>query len=51
MSPEQDQKNASYIYSLNLLRLLVRMELISVLEYERIKQISASYYGTEKVKI
>ncbi len=44
MSPEQDKKNAAYIYSINLLWMLVKMQLITEVEYECIKAISERYY-------
>lgn len=45
MSSEQDQKNASYIYSMNLLAMLVKMQLITEKEFECIRTISERYYG------
>ena len=44
MSPEQDKKNAAYIYCINLLWMLVKMQLITEVEYEYIKAISERYY-------
>ena len=43
----QDQKNASFAYSVNLLRLLLGMNLITEDEYRTIVKISAAYYGAE----
>lgn len=40
-----DQKNASFYYSVNMLRVLLAMELITEEEYQRIIKISAEYYG------
>lgn len=39
--------NSSFAYSMNLLRMLLKMQLITQEEYERIITISAEYYGTE----
>lgn len=44
MSPEQDKKNAAYIYSINLFWMLVKMQLITEAEYECVKAISERYY-------
>ena len=43
-----DINNSAFVYSVNLLRLLLKMQLITQEEYERILQISAAHYGTEK---
>ncbi|MCI8332682.1 MAG: hypothetical protein HFE78_07640 [Clostridiales bacterium] len=40
----QDKNNASFAYSVNLLRLLLGMKLITKEEYEKIIRISADYY-------
>ena len=45
----RDQKNASFAYSLNLLRLLVGMHLITEDEFKKIADISAAYYEVEKI--
>ena len=45
MNKEQDEKNAAFIYSIHLLKMLLKMELISEQEYERIKSISKKYYN------
>ncbi len=39
--------NSSFAYSMNLLRMLLGMQLITQEEYERIINISTEYYGTE----
>lgn len=39
--------NASFAYSVNLLRILLKMQLITQEEYERIIAISAEHYGTD----
>lgn len=44
-----DQKNVSFAYSVNLLRLLVGMQLITEDEYRKIVKISAAYYEAEKI--
>lgn len=45
MNKEQDEKNATYVYSIHLLKMLLKMELISKQEFERIRSISAQYYN------
>ena len=45
MNKEQDEKNAAYVYSIHLLKMLLKMGLISEQEFERIKSISAQYYN------
>ena len=47
----RDQKNASFAYSINLLRLLLRMKLITDEEYGKIVRISAAYYEAEKIYV
>lgn len=49
MDKRTDINNASFAYSLNLLRTLLDMNLITEDEYERITRISAEYYDTEVV--
>ena len=44
-----DINNSAFAYSVDLLRLLLKMQLITQEEYERIFQISAAHYGTEKI--
>ena len=45
-----DISNSAFIYSANMLRLL-KMQLITQDEYERILQISAAHYGIEKIYV
>lgn len=45
MNKEQDEKNAAYVYSIHLLKMLLTMELISEQEFERIKSVSKKYYN------
>lgn len=40
-------KNSACYYSINMLRLLLGMKLISEDEYKRIAEISAEYYGVK----
>lgn len=47
----KDINNSAFCYSVNMLRLLLKMELITQEEYERILQISAAHYGTEKLYV
>ncbi len=46
-----DIRNASFAYSVNLLRLLLGMKLITKEEYDKIVTISAEHYGTEKIYV
>ena len=46
-----DINNSAFVYSVNLIRLLLKMQLITQEEYERILQISAAHYGTEKIYV
>lgn len=45
----QDTNNAAFCYSVNLLRMLLDMKLITEEEYDKIIAISATHYGTEKI--
>ena len=44
---KNDTNNASFVYSVNLLRMLLGMELITEDEYNKIVAISEDYYGTK----
>ena len=46
-----DINNSAFLYSVNMLRLLLKMQLITQEEYERILQITAAHYGTEKIYV
>ena len=46
---KKDIGNSSFAYSVNLLKMLLAMQLITEDEYERIAQISAEHYGTELI--
>ena len=46
-----DKKNAAYVYSVNLLRMLTCIELLSEEEYQRIVAISAKFYNTENIYV
>lgn len=46
-----DVNNAAYFYSVNMLRLLLKMQLITQEEYECILRISTAHYGTEKIYV
>lgn len=46
-----DEKNAAFVYSVNLLRMLMCMELLSEEEYQRIVAISAKHYNTENIYV
>ena len=49
MDKRTDINNTSFAYSVNLLRMLLDMNLITEDEYERITRISAEYYDTDVV--
>ena len=44
---KNDANNASFVYSVNLLRMLLGMELITEEEYNKIAAISEEHYGTK----
>ena len=44
---KNDRNNASFVYSVNLLRMLLGMELITEEEYNKIVAISEDHYGTK----
>ncbi|WP_322175836.1 hypothetical protein [Acutalibacter caecimuris] len=46
-----DIGNSAFVYSVNMLRLLLKMQLITQEEYEHILQISAAHYGIEKIYV
>ena len=46
-----DINNSAFVYVVNMLRLLLKMQLVTQEEYERILQISAAHYGTEKIYV
>ncbi len=46
-----DINNSAFVYAVNMLRLLLKMQLITQEEYERILQISTAHYGTEKIYV
>ena len=45
MDKRTDINNTSFAYSVNLLKMLLAIQLITEDEYERIAQISAEHYG------
>jgi len=47
MKNKEDINNSAFYYSVNMLRMLLGMKLITENEYERIIRISEEYYGTE----
>ena len=51
MTAEQDKKNAAFYYSVNMLRLLLRAELLTKAEYKQILKLSAEYYGCERIVV
>lgn len=44
-----DKNNAAFVYSVNLLRMLLNMGMITNEEYEKIVDISATHYGTKNI--
>ena len=44
---KNDSNNASFVYCVNLLRMLLGMELITEDEYNKFVAISEDYYGTK----
>ncbi|WP_442870902.1 SHOCT domain-containing protein [Acutalibacter muris] len=46
-----DVNNSAFLYSVNMIRQLLKMQFITQEEYERILQISAVHYGTEKIYV
>lgn len=46
-----DINNSAFAYSVNLLHLLLKMQLITQEEYERILQISTAHYSIEKIYV
>lgn len=51
MDKRTDINNASFAYSVNLLKMLLAMHLITEDEYERITQISAEHYGADLIYV
>lgn len=47
MNNKTDSNNSAFCYSINMLRLLLGMKLITQDEYNRITAISAKHYDTE----
>ena len=47
MKNPQSVKNCSYVYSVHLLKMLLKMQLISKEEYEKIVRISAEFYDAD----
>ena len=46
---KKDIDNSSFAYSVNLLKMLLAMQLITEGEYEKIAQISAEHYGADLI--
>ena len=49
MVDKTDANNTSFAYSVNMLRMILKMKLITEDEYRKIVSISAEYYATEVV--
>lgn len=49
MKDKSAEKNSAYYYSVNMLRMLLSMELITKDEYEKIVGISAEYYDIDRI--
>lgn len=48
---KKDIGNSSFAYSVNLLKMLLAMQLITEDEYERITRISAEQYGADLIYV
>lgn len=46
---KNDRNNASFAYSVGLLKMLLKMQLITKEEYHKIVCISAAHYDTENI--
>ena len=46
-----DINNSAFVYAVNMLRLLLKMQLITQEEHERILEISTTHYGIEKIYV
>lgn len=46
---KKDIGNSSFAYSVNLLKMLLAMQLITEDEYKKIARISAEHYGAELI--
>lgn len=46
-----DANNAAFCYSINLLKLLLGMGLLTQEEFDKTVAISAAHYGTEKIYV
>lgn len=51
MDKRTNINNTSFDYSVNLLKMLLAMQLITEDEYERITQISAEHYGADLIYV
>ena len=46
---KKDIANSSFAYSVNLLKMLLAMQLITEDEYKKIARLSAEYYGADLI--
>ena len=51
MDKRTDINNTSFAYSVNLLKMLLAMQLITEDEYDRITQIRAEHYGADLIYV
>ena len=51
MDKRTDINNTSLAYSVNLLKMLLAMQLITEDEYKKIAQISAEHYGADLIYV
>lgn len=49
MKENNDINNAAFIYSLNMLGMLLKMRIITEEEYNKITNISAEFYGVKNL--
>lgn len=51
MDKRTDINNASFAYSVNLLKMLLTMQLITEDEYKKIVRVSAEHYGADLIYV
>lgn len=51
MTKNNDINNAAFIYSVNMLRVLLKLDLITEEEFEKTVEINAAHYGVEGIYV
>ena len=51
MNRQADRNKAAFAYSVNMLRMLTAMKLITEEEYRKILHLTAEHYGAEKIYV